>query len=134
MKKALIDTDTLSYFFRSHPKVVAKIESYLGEHGFISISVVTYYEVLNGLYYKDAKKQLERLEEFLSFNKVLLLSKEIAQKSAEIFAELRKNGQVIGHNDVLIAGTAIFNDMALITNNVNHFGRISGLVMDNWSE
>ncbi len=134
MKKALVDTDTLSYFFRNHPKVVAKIESYLEEHGFISISVVTYYEVLNGLYYQDAKKQLERFEEFLSFNKVLLLSKEIAQKSAGIFAELRKNGQVIGHNDVLIAGTAIFNDMVLITNNVNHFSRISGLIMDNWSE
>lgn len=133
MKRALVDTDTLSYFFRNHAGVAAKIESYLQEHGFISISVVTYYEVLNGLYYKDAKKQLERFEQFVSLNKVLLLSKEIAQRSAGIFAELRSSGQVIGHNDILIAGTAIFNDMVLITNNVSHFGRIEGLAIDNWS-
>lgn len=134
MKKAIVDTDTLSYFFRNHPTVVARLEKYLREHGFIHMSVVTYYEVLNGLYYKDARKQLERFDQFVSLNRVLFLSKEIAQKSAEIFAELRKSGQTIGHNDVLIAGTAIVNDMVLITNNVNHFGRINGLAIDNWSE
>jgi predicted nucleic acid-binding protein len=26
------------------------------------------------------------------------------------------------------------NDLILVTNNVNHFGRIAGLAIDNWSE
>ncbi len=55
MKQAVIDTDTVSYFFRNHQNVVGKLEKYLQEYGFIHLSVVTYYEVLNGLYYKDAK-------------------------------------------------------------------------------
>jgi tRNA(fMet)-specific endonuclease VapC len=96
--------------------------------------VVTYYEVLNGLYYKDARKQLGRFLEFVRLNSVLPLNQESAQRAAEIFADLHKQGQIIGHNDVLIAGTAIVNDLILVTNNVNHFGRIAGLAIDNWSE
>ncbi|GAB3332468.1 tRNA(fMet)-specific endonuclease VapC [Larkinella ripae] len=134
MKRAIIDTDTLSYFFRNHPSVVAKIDSYLREHGYLHLSVVTYYEVLNGLYYKDARKQLDRFLEFARVNSVLPLSQESAQCAAEIFAELRKQGQIIGHNDILIAGTAIVNDLSLVTNNVNHFDRVPGLSVDNWSE
>ena len=134
MKQAIIDTDTLSYFFRNHPIVVSKLDTYLQEHGGLYLSVVTYYEVLNGLYYKDARKHLERFLEFVGLNTVLPLTEEGAQRAAEIFAELRKQGQIIGHNDLLIAGTAIVNDLVVVTNNVNHFGRIPGLSVDNWSE
>lgn len=42
MKRAIIDTDTLSYFFRNNPDVLSKLDKYLQEFGFINISVVTY--------------------------------------------------------------------------------------------
>ena len=134
MKQAIADTDTLSYFFRNHSEVVDKFDKYLLAHGFIHISVVTYYEVLNGLYYKDAKRQLAGFEKFVKLNNVLPMTEEIAKKSAEIFAALRKKGQIIGHNDVLIAGTAVVHNLTLITNNTKHFSRISGLHIDNWAE
>ncbi len=134
MKPAIIDTDTTSYFFRNNAKVVAKLDEYLQEHGFVYLSVVTYYEVLNGLYFKDAKNQTAQFEKFVKLNQVLPLTNEIAKKSAKIYADLRKKGQTVGHNDVLIAGTAIINDLTLITNNVSHFSRMSGLDVDNWSE
>jgi tRNA(fMet)-specific endonuclease VapC len=133
MKQAIIDTDTLSYFFRNHPIVVAKLDGYLREHGGLYLSVVTYYEVLNGLYYKDAKKQLKGFLEFFRLNKILPLTEDCAQSGAKIYADLRKQGQIIGHNDVLIAATAIVNDLVLVTNNINHFGRIPRLSVDNWS-
>lgn len=38
----------------------------------------------------------------------------------------------IGHNDTLIAATAIINDCILITNNTKHFSRIEELEIDNW--
>ena len=96
--------------------------------------MVTYYEVLNGLYFKDASNQMAQFEKFVKLNKVLPLTNEIAKASAKIYADLRKKGQTVGHNDVLIAGTAIIYDLTLITNNVSHFSRISGLDIDNWSE
>lgn len=133
MKAAIIDTDTISYFFRGNADVVAKIDEYLAEHGFVYLSVITYYEILNGLYFKDAKNQLAQFERFVSLNKVLPLTAEIAKMSARICADLRSKGRTIGHNDVLIAGTAITDDLTLVTNNARHFSRVSGLDLDNWT-
>lgn len=133
MKPALIDTDTLSYFFRNNPAVVEKLDKYLTEYGFINLSVITYYEVLNGLYFKDAKKQLKKFEEFVKLNQVLPLTDDAAKKAAEVYADLRKKGKSVGHNDILIASTAMANDMTLITNNEKHFKDIEGLDMDNCS-
>ena len=133
MKQAILDTDTVSYFFRGAPKVVEKVDQYLNEFGFINITVVTYYEVMNGLLYKDAKKQLAGFEEFVQLNSVLPLTLTAANLSAHVFATLRKTGAPIGHNDVLIAGIALDQDMVLVTNNINHFQRVEGLSIDNWA-
>lgn len=133
MKKALIDTDTLSFFFRGNKNVVAKLDKYLREYGYVNISVITYYEVLNGLLYKDAKKQLSKFLQFARLNRIIPLTVPTADKAAEIIAELRKNGNAISHNDVLIASIAITNDLVLITNNTAHFLRIKELEIDNWT-
>ncbi len=97
------------------------MNAYLTIHGILNLSVVTYYEVLNGLLYKDAHKQLQKFERFIDLNQVIFLNIEIAKKAAEIYANLRKTGQVIGHNDVLIAATAVVYDLTLIPN-VGHLG------------
>jgi predicted nucleic acid-binding protein len=106
MKPALIDTDILSEFLRGHEKVVAHIDGYLKEFGHINISIITYYEILNGLLYKDAKKQLEKFEAFVKLNRVIPLTVKIARSAATIQADLRKRGAEIGHTDTLIAGIA----------------------------
>jgi tRNA(fMet)-specific endonuclease VapC len=49
MKQAIINTDTLSFFFRNRQEVVDKLNQYLELYGVLSLSIVTYYEVLNGL-------------------------------------------------------------------------------------
>jgi tRNA(fMet)-specific endonuclease VapC len=132
MKQALLDSDTLSFYFKGNPSVIQKIDSYLLEYGFVHISVITYYELLNGLLFKDARAQLNRFEQFVQLNQVLPINSGIASTAAKIYADLRKNNQVIGHNDVLIGATAIEHDLILITNNTNHFARIPGLSIDNW--
>ena len=80
MKAAIVDTDTISYFFRGNADVAAKLDEYLLEHGRVYLSVVTYYEVLNGLYFKDAKNQLAQFERFVNLNEILPLTNEIAKK------------------------------------------------------
>lgn len=62
MKPAMLDTDILSEFLRGNPKVIANVDQHLNEYGYINLSIITYYEILNGLLYKDAKKQLARFE------------------------------------------------------------------------
>lgn len=102
------------------------------EYGFINISVVTYYEVMNGLLYKDAKAQLPKFERFAELNNIIPLTLEEARNAASIYTDLRKKRITIGHNDVMIAACTIENDFILITNNSNHFKYIDGLEIDNW--
>jgi tRNA(fMet)-specific endonuclease VapC len=54
MKPSMLDTDILSEFLRGNSKVITKVDQHLKEFGFISLSLITYYEILNGLLYKDA--------------------------------------------------------------------------------
>mgnify|MGYP002778127993 FL=1 len=134
MKPALVDTDILSEFLRGTPKVVENAEKYLQEYDAINFSIITYYEILNGLLYKDARKQLHRFTDFADLNKVLPLTISATRQAAEIYAELKKTGRPIGHTDCLIAGIALTNGLQLVTNNTDHFKRVNGLEIVNWLE
>jgi len=134
MKLSLLDTDILSEFLRGNSKVVAKVDEHLEEYGLVNLSIITYYEILNGLLYKDAKKQLKKFTDFVELNKVIPMTMRTAKIAAEIYADLRKKGREIGHTDTLIAGIARANDLQLITNNTDHFKRIKGLEIDNWTK
>jgi len=134
MKAAMLDTDMLSEFLRGNPNVLKNVEKYLDEYGIINISVITYYEIQNGLLYKDARKQLSKFEDFVELNNIIPLTTPMAHKAAEIQAYLRKKGIQIGHTDTLIAGIAITNKLQLITNNTGHFKRVKGLDFDNWTK
>ena len=102
MKPSMLDTDILSEFLRGNLKVIAKVDEHLQEYGFINLSIITYYEILNGLLYKDARKQLTRFEAFIALNKVIPLTLRKAKTAAVIQADLRKKGTEIGHTVTLI--------------------------------
>ncbi len=129
----MLDTDTVSWFLKGHPKVSKKVEAYLREYGFVSISIITYYEAMHGFLYKDAKKQLATFLDFTSKSEILPLTLVSARISAQTYADLRK-GKVIGHTDVLIAGIALANNRVVVTNNTKHFNRIKNLEVENWME
>jgi tRNA(fMet)-specific endonuclease VapC len=134
MKQSMLDTDILSEFLRGNQKIINKVADHLKEYGFISLSIIKYYEILNGLLYKDARKQLTRFEEFVELNKVIPLTLRMAKTAAAIQADLRKKGTEIGHTDTLIAGIAIASELQLVTNNTDHFKRIKGLEITNWAK
>ena len=132
MKPSLVDTDIISEFLRGNPNVTNKVDEHLKKIGLISISIISYYEILNGLLYKDAKKQLKRFSDFVELNSIIPLTIVSAKAAAEIQADLRKKGLEIGHTDTLIAGIAITSKLQLVTNNTAHFKRVKGLHIENW--
>ena len=134
MKPSMLDTDILSEFLRGNLKVIAKVDEHLKIYGYINLSIITYYEILNGLLYKDARKQLAKFEEFVELNKVIPLTLRMAKTAAVIQADLRKKGTEIGHTDTLIAGIAMTSELQLVTNNTAHFKRIKGLDIANWTK
>jgi tRNA(fMet)-specific endonuclease VapC len=78
MNQALLDSDTLSFYFKGNPKVIQKIDGYLTAYGFVHISVITFYEILNGLLFKDARAQLQRFQQFVQLNQILPVNVVVA--------------------------------------------------------
>lgn len=134
MVEALIDTDILSFYFKGDAKVGDYVGKYLKEFDQLNISIITYYEILGGLKFKRAEKQLRDFEDFVFNNTIIHISEESAKISSDIYADLRKRGVTVGASDILIAGVAIENGLLLITNNVKHYESIQGLKIMNWKK
>ncbi len=109
MKKSLLDTDILSYYLKGNRQVAINVERYLRQYPKITISEINYYEVLAGLAFKQAAKQIEEIERFAATCEILKLSKASLRTSAELYGELRRNGVTIGTADILISGIAVAN-------------------------
>ncbi|MEW6095516.1 MAG: type II toxin-antitoxin system VapC family toxin [bacterium] len=125
MEPVLVDTDILSLFFRNQDNVVSNFKKYLNQYEKINLSIITYYEILSGLKYRDASKQLDSFLEFTKHNTVLSLTKESVMISSDLYTNLRKIGRLIDDIDILIAGVALSNNLVLVTNNEEHFREIS---------
>lgn len=134
MNRALIDTDILSYYLKGDPNVKRNFEKYLDHYDIIEISLITYYEITSGLMAKNAFKQLNIFEDFISENIIIPLTEKSVKISSEIYSTLRQSGNTVDDIDLLIAGVAIENEMTLVTNNDNHFSRIPGMKIENWKK
>jgi tRNA(fMet)-specific endonuclease VapC len=134
LDKALIDTDILSYFLNGDEKVTAKVQEYLVHYNKLLFSQITYFEILAGLEYKQASKQISKFELFASKCSILTLTENSLIVSAKVYGELRRNGIQIGTPDLLIAGIAIDRNLNLVTNNDKHYRSIDRLTLINWKE
>lgn len=133
MRPTLIDTDILSLFFRNHPLVVNRFAEYAQEYSVLNLSIITYYEVLSGLLHRDARSQLKSFQSFVEANRMLPLTESAVSIAAKMYAETRNAGQPVDDIDILIAGIAVANGMAVATRNSAHFGKIPGLIVDDWT-
>lgn len=132
--KVLLDTDTLSLYFKKYPKVVAEAQNYLLQYQVFTFSSITRFEILRGMKVKGAAGQLKFFDLFCRQNEIIELTDQIIIRAADVYADLYKNGQLIGDADILIAATALEYNLAVVTNNENHFSRISGLQILNWNK
>jgi tRNA(fMet)-specific endonuclease VapC len=95
--------------------------------------------VAHELWYGVAKSFLavqnaRALSAFLGSNVAVLdYSEQDAQAAGEIRAELESRGQRIGEYDTLIAGQAFSRNLILVTANTSEFGRVKGLIVEDWT-
>ncbi len=85
MKKALVDTNIISAFMRGNPSVIQKVEKYLRFHTTLSVSVISYYEIIRGLKAISNIKKLQAFKTFMSACEILDLDSLTAEKAAEIY-------------------------------------------------
>lgn len=122
----LIDTDWLIDYLKGKPLAGQLMDTLV--HEGIAIGLITYGEILEGIYYgKDPKRQEQAFRSFLRVAPILPLAESCLERFANIRGGLRSRGQLIGDADILIAATALDYDLTLVTQNHNHFQRIPNL-------
>ncbi len=132
---SLIDTDILIFILKNNKNVIEKSKEYQQEFGQLKISELTYYECLRGYKNNKSTKKLELFLKLIEMIEVIPLTKNIYNKASEIYVKLRNTGFPTGEFDLLIATTAIENDLSIVTNNTKHYMKIKeffNLKIDNW--
>jgi tRNA(fMet)-specific endonuclease VapC len=100
----------------------------------VCMSVVTKSELLYGVEVSPRRDQdATALQAFLPHVQVLEFPENAATHYAQIRADLKKRGQMIGANDLFIAAHARSLGLRLVTNNTAEFGRVKGLTLENWT-
>lgn len=133
MARYMLDTDTCSYIMkRSNEVVLARLKTVPVDD--VCMSVVSKSELLYGVEVSPRRAQdAEALGAFLPYVQVLEFPDAAAVHYAQIRADLKKRGRMIGANDLFIAAHARSLGLKLVTNNVAEFGRVRGLTLENWT-
>ncbi len=130
----LLDTDIASYIMkRSEPEVLKRLQRV--RIGDVGISSITKSELEFGVEISPRRPQdRAALDEFLRHVEVLDYPGDAAGHYAQIRADLKARGTMIGANDLFIAAHARCLGMTLVTNNTREFERVTGLKIENWSK
>jgi tRNA(fMet)-specific endonuclease VapC len=78
------------------------------------------------------ESNLQKLERFFEPFTSLAFGDDAAGWYGQIRAHLRRSGQLIGANDMMIAAIALAEDAILVTRNRDEFRRIVGLRLEAW--
>jgi tRNA(fMet)-specific endonuclease VapC len=95
-------------------------------------TIVTAYELLRGASLSfNRQENLAQMREVISNIQVLDLTTKACEEAANIYADLKKNGTLIGEFDILIAAIAKTNKEAILTMD-KHFESLRGLQLIKW--
>lgn len=97
----------------------------------VFVSSIVLHELFYGAFKSARVERNLAVVEGLRFG-VLDFSREDARAAGEIRAALAAQGVPIGPYDVLIAGQAVARGLVLVTRNGREFGRVQGLVVEDW--
>lgn len=131
MESLVFDTTFLIDFQRER-----KLSTYGRAHQFLKthadkaafLSIIAYGEYAEGFSDLDEPTFISVVESF----EMLTVTRKTAHHYSNITRRLRREGLLIGSNDLWIAAVAIENEIPLVTDNISHFGRIAELQVINY--
>ena len=101
----------------------------------LCISSVTYAELCFGIENGAASRREARWEQFDHFTRLLHvepLGRDTGRHYGRLRTWLRKQGEMIGNNDLFIASHALSLGAVLVTNKEREFMRVPDLLVENW--
>ncbi len=128
----MLDTNICIYVLKNHSD---KLRHKFKATKDICISSITYGELCFGIENGSDNLKKERWRQLEIFTQRLLtdsLDENTGKHYGSIRAQLKKEGTIIGNNDLLIAAHARSIGAVLVTNNVREFNRVPKLEVENW--
>ena len=132
----LLDTNVVSELTKDTP--APQVVSFLADREDVWLSSILVHEVEYGLRLLPQGNRRRRLSEMQSAilgayeDRILPMDRVAAGWSAEFRAQARRAGRTIDMGDVLIAGIAMANGMAIVTRNVRDFDGLNVELVNPW--
>ena len=129
-RKYLLDTNICVFCMRGKYEMNRKIALAGIDNCYLSEITVAelYYGAENS---ENPKKTMCETEDFISLFRVLPFGKSLHTFGHEM-AYLKSIGRKIENFDMAIGSIALQHKMVMVTDNVDHFGRIRGIEIEDW--
>jgi tRNA(fMet)-specific endonuclease VapC len=131
----LIDASVLIEHERGRLDLKANLANREDEEFFLS--VITASELLHGVHRaRDASARARRsawVEAILERFPLLPVDLTSARVHAQLWAELAKQGRLIGPNDLWLSAQAVAHGLTVVTRNRREFDRVPGLAVQSWT-
>jgi len=125
----LADTNVISELVRPRPN--PGIEAWARQTNRLALSVVTVEEVFYGLARRPHIRVQRWFDQFVRQHcEILDVNREIAALAGDIRGRLARGGAVRSQSDMLIAATASYHDLTLVTRNSRDFEGCGIRVLD----
>lgn len=132
MKKYLLDTNICIYYIKGKFDLRKKFEEVDPDNCFIS--EITLAELKFGVENSDQKEKNQKvLTNFLSGIKVVPIFHSLDFYAKEK-ARLRKSGISLDDFDLLIGSSSVTHNLVMVTNDSDHFRRIKGIILEDWTK
>ena len=118
-----LDTSVLIDYYRKQKKSESLFFKLTEKYSAFAVSAVTEYE----LYLGNSQEQDMFWNNFFSQITVLPFDTRAVKQAVSIYKQLKQSSKLIDIPDIMIAGTAMQNNIPLATLNRKHFERINGL-------
>jgi len=132
MLKYLLDTNIVIYTIKNRPAQVKR--RFMEHEGRMAISTITLGELVYGAEKsRHVEQNLNDVEAMVARLELLPFDSGAAYHFGQIRASLYQKGKPIGAYDMMLAGQARASGLTLVTNNVQEFERVPGLLLEDWS-
>jgi tRNA(fMet)-specific endonuclease VapC len=125
----LLDTNILSAFLKGDGKVFGRFMQYSGG---LATSTICVGELYSWACRAKNRNRLEPLEALLRDLHIIPVDLDIAAHFGSLRADLLDRGRPVPGMDLLIAATASFHDLTLVTHNVDDFAAIESIRTEDW--
>ena len=137
MNKSLLDTDILSEVGKGIDRTVARnATAYRQAHGFLTLSVISVMEVIQGYQRVGGSARIKAFRAALAAEEVIAFDQAAADLAGRIAGDLDRAGLPIGRCDPMIAAVALHHGLELVTGNTSHYHRLQQLgyplTLANW--